>query len=357
MRLRITFPFRRRNDNLISAARKSGEAVSIKLFWSRPLLIVATFSSTCRFGEGQALLKYAQIGRGTFHNVRSDQQGALAAFDFMTGDLVYSRILDSPAGFTFAEGQVFVNSMHGSRVLVLDSRFDLVDIMATPLMNDLHSITRSYGGFLITSCGTDSVLEVTPEGEPLWTWLACEHGFLRTPRGQAARIDRRRDYRSVPVDTRDQSTHCNSALATERAGQLLILVTLFHQGQLIAIDKRTGKHTALVHGMQNPHSIRRRASGWIISEARGNAVVLLDEDFWITDVIEKDFNWVQDALPLDEEGKLIIADANNNRLVIWDIAKGGPVREIGYSPDWDVYQVEVVDEAWEERFRTAPEAK
>jgi hypothetical protein len=321
------------------------------------LLIVATFSSTCRFGERQALLEYAQIGKGAFHKVQSDQRGALAAFDFMTGELVYARILDSPAGFTFTEDQVFINSMHGSRVQVLDSHFDLVDILATPLMNDLHSITQSAGGFLITSCGTDSVLEVTPEGESLWTWLACEHGFRQTPRGQAARIDRRHDYRSVPVDTRDQSTHCNSALATERDGQLVILVTLFHQGQLIAIDKRTGKHTALVHGMQSPHGIRRRANGWVISEAHGNAVVLLDDDFWITDVIEKDFNWVQDTLPLDKEGKLIVADANNNRLVIWDIAKGAPVREINYSPDWDVYQVEVADRAWEERFRTAPEAE
>jgi hypothetical protein len=321
------------------------------------LLIVATFSSTCRFGPGQALLKYAQIGKGAFHNVRSDQQGALAAFDFVTGELVYSRVLDSPAGFTFTEDQVFVNSMHGSRVLVLDSHFDLVDILATPLMNDLHSITRSAGGFLITSCGTDSVLEVTPEGEPLWTWLACEHGFRQTPRGQAGRIDRRHDYRDVPIDTRDQSTHCNSALATERDGQLVILATLFHQGQLIAIDRGTGNHTALVHGMRNPHSIRRRANGWIISEAGGNAVVLLDDDFWIADVIEKDFNWIQDTLPLDEDGMLIIADANNSRLVIWDIAKRGPVREIGYSPDWDVYQVEVVGQAWEERFRAAPDTE
>ncbi len=317
------------------------------------MLIVATFSSTCRFGQGQALLQYTRIGKGTFHEVRSDQQGAIAAFDFMTGELVYSRILDSPAGFNFAGDQVFVNSMHGSRVLVLDSHFDLVDILATPLMNDLHSITRTSGGFLITSSGTDSVLEVTPEGEPLWTWLACEHGFGQTPRGQAARIDRQHDYRGIPIGTLDQSTHCNSALVTEREGAPLILATLFHQGQLIAIDKRTGDHTALVHGMQKPHSIRRRANGWVISEAHGNAVVLLNDDFWITDVIEKDFNWVQDTLPLDEPGWLIIADANNNRFVIWDIAKGAPVRELGYSPDWDVYQVEVADEVWEQRILAA----
>lgn len=300
---------------------------------------------------GQSLLRYAQIGKGAFQNVRADQLGALAAFDFVTGELVYSRLLDSPAGLAFTDDHIFVNSMHGSRILVLDSSFDLVDVLATPLMNDLHSITPSANGFLITSCGTDSVLEMTPEGEPLWTWLACERGFRQTPRGKSIRIDRRHDYRSTPIDTRDQSTHCNSAIAAELGGRDVVLVTLFHQGQLIAIDKRTGKHSALVHGMRNPHSIRPRAGGWVLSEARQGAVVLLDQDFWIADVIEKDFNWVQDALPLDDDEQLVIADANNSRFVLWDLANGKQVREIGYSRDWDVYQVEIADQSWERRFR------
>ncbi len=317
------------------------------------MLIVATFSSTARFGQGQALLQYAQIGKGLFRNVRTDQRGAMAAFDFATGKLIFSRVLDSPAGFTFTGRQVLVNSMHGSRILILDSRLELVDVLATPLMNDLHSITLSPGGFLVTSCGTDSVLEVTAEGEPLWSWLACENGFLLTPRGKAARIGRGRDYRSTPIDTRDQSTHCNSALASSRDGRQVILVTLFHQGQLIAIDRRTGKYLTLVSGMQSPHSIRRRANGWVLSEARANAAVLLDEDFWIADVIEYDFNWVQDTLPLDNGNQFIIADANNNRFVIWDAVHREPAREIGYSPDWDVYQVELADQVWEERIRAA----
>jgi hypothetical protein len=320
------------------------------------LLIVATFSSISRFGRGQGLLQYIQIGNGIFHKVRSDQQGAIAAFDYFSGELVCSRILDSPAGFSFTEHQVLVNSMHGSRVQVLDSRLELVDVLATPLMNDLHSITRSPGGFLLTSCGTDSVLEVTAQGESLWSWLACENGFLSTPRGQAARIGRDRDYRSALIDTRDQSTHCNSALSINRDGRRVILVTLFHQGKLIAIDRRTGKFATLLRGMQNPHSIRRRANGWVLSEARANAAVLLDEDFWIADVIEHDFNWVQDTLPLDGGSQFMIADANHNRVVIWDTARREPVREIGYSPDWDVYQVELADQAWEERFRAAATA-
>lgn len=317
------------------------------------MLIVATFSSTSRFAQGQALLEYIQIGKGAFQKVRVDQQGAIAAFDFMTGELVYSRVLDSPAGFAFTESHIFVNSMHGNRVQVLDPCFDLADSLATTLMNDLHSITASSEGFLITCSGTDSVLEVTPDGEPLWTWLACEHGFRQTPRGQSMRIDRQHDYRSTLIDTRDQSTHCNSALPAEHNDRDAVLVTLFHQGQLIAIDKQSGKHAALVHGMQNPHNIRRRAGGWVISEARPGAVVLLDENFWITDVIEKDFNWLQDALPLDDEGQLIIADANNNRFVLWDIAHSKPVREMSYSRDWDIYQVEVADPVWEKRFLNA----
>lgn len=223
-------------------------------------------------------------------------------------------------------------------------------------MNDLHSISPSSAGFLVTSSGTDAVLEITADGEQLWTWLACEHGFGQTSRGPAIRIDRQHDYRSTPIDTLDQSTHCNSALAAELDGRDVVLATLFHQGQLISIDKRTGKYSVLVNGMRNPHSVRPRAGGWVVSEARQGAVVLLDKDFWIAEVIEQDFNWVQDALPFNADQQLIIADANNGRFVLWDIANAKAIRDIKYSADWDVYQVEIADPHWEERFRVAAAA-
>jgi len=320
------------------------------------LLLVATFSSTSRFGPSRPLLEFVQIGNSVFRNVRADNLGAIAAFDFESGELVYSRLLDSPAGFTFTDDLIFVNSMHGSRISVLDLRLDLVDTLATPLMNDLHSISPSSAGFLVTCSGTDAVLEITADGEQLWTWLACEHGFGQTSRGKAIRIDRQRDYRSTPIDTREQSTHCNSALAVQFDGRDVVLATLFHQGQLIASDKRTGKHSVLVSGMRNPHSVRRRADGWVVSEARQGAVILLDKDFWIAEVIEKDFNWVQDALPFNDDQQLIIADANNNRFVLWDIANAETVRDMKYSADWDVYQLEIVDPRWEERFRVTAAA-
>lgn len=320
------------------------------------MLVFATFTSTARFGAPQSLLRYVRIGRGPFASVRADRQGVIAAFDLDTGELVYSHVLDSPAGFALTDDHVYVASMHGNRISVLDERLDLVDSLGTPVMNDLHSITPSAEGFLVTCCGTDAVTEITPDGVSRWTWLAGEHGFTRTPRGQALCVDHQQDYRDTYVDTRDQSTHCNSALPVRRDGRDTILVTLFQQGWLIEIDKQTGDHRVLVRGMRNPHSVRHYGTGWVVSEARAGAVVLLDENFWITDVIERDFDWIQDTLPVADNRQLIIADANNNRLVHWDIAARHPVREVTYSPDWDVYQVEVASPRWEARLRAAAAA-
>jgi len=313
------------------------------------MLIVATFMSVSSDPVTRAIPLSARIKDG----LREDRWGLLAALDLDSGKIVYAKVLYSPTGFAFTAEKLFVNSMYGNRVMVLNRRFDLVDSFACALMNDLHSIRRSGTGLLITSSGTDAILEVTPDGELGWTWLATEHGYRRTPRGVAVPVRRDRDYRSKMIYTGDQATHCNSAVAATRRGREVILATLYHQGEIIAIDRASGKHRTVFRGMRCPHSIRRRGDGWVVSDSSSGTVVLLDDSFWLTEVIEHGFAWVQDTIALDEGRRLIVADANNNRLVIWNVADGKAEHEIVYPSKWKVFQIEVADPDWADCFRLA----
>jgi hypothetical protein len=277
--------------------------------------------------------------------------GLIAAIDLDSGEIQWSKTMDSPAGFTFAGRQLFVNSMFGNRVTVLSDELDVLDSFGNPIMNDLHTIRRTAAGLLITSSGTDSIVELTTQGDIGWLWRACAHGYQRTALGALTWTRRARDYRSSMVNTPDQATHCNSAISLTYHGRETVVATLFHQGEIIAIDKASGKHQVVFRGLTRPHSIRQVGDGWLACDSHSGAVLLLDSDFWISRVVEHDFNWVQDAVAIDHE-TLLIADSNNSRLVVWSITKDKLEREIRYPELWRIFQIEVEVPDWCHRLRS-----
>jgi hypothetical protein len=242
--------------------------------------------------------------------------------------------------------------MYGGRVLVFDSELELVDIIVHRLMSDLHGVTLTpRGDLLVSSSGIDGLLQLNRSSKLVWSWLAADHGY-----GDKRVTGRRRmsvdmDYRQAEINTGEQFTHLNSCLQfNDGYGREVVLATLFHQGELIRIDKQSGAVDVLVTGLKQPHSVRRTRTGWSIANSGGDSVVLLDEDFWITEVISSDFNWVQDAVEL-VDARLLIADANNNRLVIWDQDLACPCEELKLNSEWKVFQVEVVPTSWETAIR------
>lgn len=188
------------------------------------------------------------------------------------------------------------------------------------LFNDLHTITKSSSGnVLIVSTGIDAILEIdlrTPH-EVAWDWLATEHGYNITPSGKTRAIDRKFDYRKEMISTPEHTTHINTAINDI---DNRVLATLFHQGQLIEIDRVSKQNRILISGLQSPHNIRCRHNGFMLSDTRANRVLLLDREFQIETEIKAGFNWVQDAVEIEENGKLfyLVCDSNNDKLVLLD---------------------------------------
>lgn len=186
------------------------------------------------------------------------------------------------------------------------------------LYNDLHTITKSSdGNVLIVSTGVDAILEVdleTPH-KMVWDWLATEHGYDITPSGKTRAIDRKFDYRKEMIPTPEHTTHINTAI--NDIGNR-VLATLFHQGQLIEIDRASKQIRILISGLKSPHNIRCRHNGFMLSDTRANRVLLLNREFRIETEIKADFNWVQDAIEIEENKKFfyLVCDSNNDRLVL-----------------------------------------
>lgn len=189
-------------------------------------------------------------------------------------------------------------------------------ILNNNLFNDLHTLTLTVSGnLLIASTGTDSILEVSFDGaeQVIWEWLATEQGYDVNPVGQRRVIDRQLNYQSIITATPEHATHINTAL-NDRPNR--ILATLFHQGELIEINRQSKESKILLSGLKSPHNIHRTKAGFILSDSRANRVLLLNNDFQIEREIKENFEWVQDAREFEEGSSYLVGDSNNDRVVL-----------------------------------------
>lgn len=186
------------------------------------------------------------------------------------------------------------------------------------LFNDLHTCASSLAGnLLVVSTGVDAVLEVDFDDASLvyWDWIAPEHGYKTAASGGTRYIDRNFNYQSLVTTTPEHTTHINTAINDQ---QNRVLATLFHQGEIIEIDIPSKSSRVVLSGLKAPHNIRRRNHGFMVSDTRANRVLLLDEAFGIESEIKCGFDWVQDALELADYSAYVVADSNNDRIMLLD---------------------------------------
>lgn len=184
------------------------------------------------------------------------------------------------------------------------------------LFNCIHGLfLTKRNTLLVVSTGIDAILEISPlqSDKITWSWFAPEQGFPISKIGNVRTLDYSSKLQGIEYSTPLHTTHVNSII--EEDGE--ILATLFHQGMLVKIDKKTGKTTILFAGLKNAHSIKKNKNEYLVCDTKGNRVFLLNKDFSIKQVLKNDFDWVQCAL-FSRDNDVIIADSNNGRIILWD---------------------------------------
>lgn len=203
--------------------------------------------------------------------------------------------------------------------------------------NDLHTLRKTACGFLITSSGIDTIFEISEDGQRiLWSWCAREHGFTRDSYGVERKAEKNRDHRPWEYSTRQRTTHVNSALPLD---ENTILATLFHQGIVCGIDRRTGTAKSMISGLSRPHALRWSGDRITFADtARGLAYrgFFAQGSFRTELLIKIESNWLQDCLYTHDLWMLV--DAQHSRVYFAD--KTGTI--LGYDQfdsDWDFFEV------------------
>lgn len=267
--------------------------------------------------------------------------GKLIVIDWPRGKIVWEMDLDAATGFVFEGDTLFCNNMRSSFISVVDAKAKKEKSRITnPEFNDLHSLEPVGDRFLVSSSGIDAIVEVDRSGKTHYSWWATEHGLDKLHTGEVRHLARDVDHSELFYPTLTHTVHPNSALPD---GDDNILMTLFHLGVLVRLDRKTGACRVLTEGLDCPHGIKPLAQGgWTLPDSRHYRVLLLDEAFQVVDHLEHDFGWVQDATPLPN-GHVIVADANHNRLVEISVEDHAVVHEFSFDKNWRVYQVSLVE--------------
>lgn len=251
-------------------------------------------------------------------------------------------------------------------VWLIDMASGQVRSCQDPWLSQSHTVQFSADGkrLLVVSSGFDSVIEFdTTSGQVVWQWFAWDNGYDRsklghyvvrsTERGQILKAmghvvlhvnDPSRFEFGVP--TRMCPAHLNSA-HYDTGGR--ILVSLFHQGAGIIIDKATGEVREAITGLINPHKFsRRRRGGYCISDTRRGKLIFMDEKYRRTGDLalagapglERSpllSEFLQNATELQDD-LFACVDIHRNTLWVIDL-KNRTYRGIKFPTEWSMHDV------------------
>jgi hypothetical protein len=266
--------------------------------------------------------------------------GTFVAFDWDADQVTWQVPINGAAGFCWRDGLLYLNLMRLCETVAIDGSGREHSRFSHPTFNNMHTIVPTRRGFLHTISGLDAIMETDDQGHSLYEWWATEHGYDVLPTGRTRAIDRQIDHRYVVYPTRGQATHVNSARFADEQEQEIV-ATLFQQGQVISIDRRSGRCRVLLDGLHKPHDVRPYpGGGWVVSNTADHETLLLDKRWRIKRRIAMDFDWVQSSTPL-ADGSIVIADANNHRLVRV-YADGRPTEIRAFPLDWKIFLVQEV---------------
>jgi hypothetical protein len=218
-----------------------------------------------------------------------------------------------------------------------------------PWFNYLHSVDLTpRGTLLLVSAGNDVIMEITVEGDVVWEWVGAEHGYDARADGSPLSFDRETDYRPLRLDTADQAMHVTSATLLANG---TVLATLFHQGTLIAINRKTGQARDVLSGLRCPHGVHPREHGLLLSDTLGHRILLLDEEFHVCSAIATGSQWLQDSIASSAGTYLALENVHiqqlpapglMNRITEID-ATGAPLRRVDVDPNFRLFTVREVD--------------
>jgi hypothetical protein len=191
----------------------------------------------------------------------------------------------------------------------------IIEELKNNLFSQVHVMTKTKNNTVIAACSnTDSLVEFNPlySKNSVWEWIATDDNrFFIDKMGNRRSISNKINYQKLKdFGTRNHTTHINSVEVYDKNH---VLSTLFHQGYLIKINKRTNKAEIVMKNLINPHSIRKTSTGYIVSDTKNGRVILMRKDLMVESIFNINSKWIQDSI--EYCNSIIIGDDEGGNLI------------------------------------------
>lgn len=275
----------------------------------------------------------------TFNSYDDERSGLIVSVD-ARGNIGRTIYADGVQGILpTSEGGVY-SAQHGLINYIPRNDSAIKVVASEPLFNDLHSIRETSSGLLVASTGTDALFELETHNYAVcWSWAATGHGYERDSFGNRRIIDKEIDYRKLVYDTWLHTTHINSALEIDNH---TVLATLFHQGEVISIDKETGKSSVVLSGLERPHALRRYEDKITLANtAAGLAIIasMRNDRLHVERTIRFPTRWLQDCQLID--GVWVAVDGEHSS-VHFANPNGDCIAYDQFDTKWFLYEAAVI---------------
>jgi len=264
-----------------------------------------------------------------------DLGGCLCLFSVLTGEIVWKMDIFSPNGFQIIGNEIYLNSQ--DRIIVTDGSKEIIKSIHHNLFNDLHTLERTLKGLLVTSSGTDSIIEIDLLGKEVYRWCGFEAGYTKDALGHP--IDTLRDdinYSEKMIPTVRQAIHLNSAILDEKEN--IIYSTFFHQDQVVQIDRYNQKVKTIFGNLNYPHSVKEKEGNLMVANTRSNEILEISKDGELIKKISKNFQWVRDYELIDS-GVLLVASANDNTIYFLNYEDEKRYKKICFDKDLGISKI------------------
>ena len=278
-------------------------------------------------------------------------------------------------------------------IIIIDtSTKEIKKRIRNPEFKLLHTVKfhpADPGLILVASTGLDRILEVDiVSGNVVYEWLAWENGYGKNKFGMTlTEKDRpiagfsdttvlsreeyiRRFENKVREDLKPGQDYrvvidiskVDSPVGLERAfygagpnwadygrDGNTIMATLFDPGQLIEIEKATGRTRIVLKDLNKPHGAIYYNGGYILSDSQNGRVILLDKDYKVAKIYDFSglpfvngdnyvVDWLQNSYPIGDGSLIATVDGRRAVIYVWDPDRK-EYASYPYRSDWLVQSV------------------
>lgn len=268
------------------------------------------------------------------------------AFDSTVTDMPVANLVETPAGVKHRGFRpCSVERLEDGRTLISGFRCAVwVDEDGTvtrredhELLNGVHEVqTTDDGTYLVTATGMDTIVEFDEGWNVEWIWHMWNH-VDRDARPEGYYPDQytNADVRDVAFHP-DDRFHLNYATYTDDG---LILASALNYG-VFYLDPDTGEVVEEFTDLDETHNPVQLGDRVVVCESGRDRVIETDMETVTDTLFDEGLSYVKDADPLAGSDDWIVADTNNNRVLVWSRSEPRPKREFFLGTDAKPYEAD-----------------